>query len=88
MHWGVIWHIKPFPGGIFTLELASHRCRILTPKIAIFWTTPAPYRYLERAKMASHHLPTCVASAWVQPMPKVTINVVLTAKRVAKMALK
>ena len=40
--------------------------------------------YLERAKMDLHHLDTCVTSLWVQPIPKVTINVVATAKIVTK----
>ena len=40
--------------------------------------------YMERAKMDLHHLDTCVTSLWVQPIPKVTINVVATAKIVTK----
>ena len=34
--------------------------------------------------MDLHHLDTCVTSLWVQPIPKVTINVVATAKIVTK----
>ena len=39
---------------------------------------------LERAKIAPHHLDTCVTSLWVQLMPKMTINVVARAKIVTK----
>ena len=88
MHWSVIWLIKHFPGPIPTLEPALHIGLILTPKIAIFWTPPAPDRYLERAKMAPRHHPTCVTSVWVRSVPKVNITVVLTAKRVTKKAKK
>ena len=88
MYLGVIWLIKHFPGTIPTLEPALHIGLILTPKIAIFWTPPAPDRYLERAKMAPRHHPTCVTSVWVRSVPKVNITVVLTAKRVTKKAKK
>ena len=39
---------------------------------------------LERAKIAPHHLDTCFTSLWVQPKPKMTINVVARAKIVTK----
>ena len=49
-----------------------------------FWPPPAMAISLERAKIAPHHLDTCVTSLWVQPMPKMTINVVARAKIVTK----
>ena len=58
----------------------------LTHKIAIFWTTSAPDRYPERSKMAPYHHPTCVTSVWVRLMPKVSKTVVVTTKRVTKVA--
>ena len=38
--------------------------------------------------MAPYHHPTCVTSVWVRWMPKVSITVVLTTKRVTEKAKK
>ena len=38
--------------------------------------------------MAPYHHPTCVTSVWVHWMPKVSITVVLTTKRVTEKAKK
>ena len=39
-----------------------------------------------RVKMTPYHHPTCVTSVWVRSLPKVSITVVLTTKRVTKKA--
>ena len=44
--------------------------------------------WLESAKMVPYHHPIYLTSLWVQPMPKVSKNVVATAIKVAKKAQK
>ena len=79
---GVWWwfdHSRNLP-----LEPACHRGLIFTHKIAIFWTTLTPDMCMGMAKMAPYHHPTCVTSVWACSLPKVSITVVLTTKRVTK----
>ena len=52
--------------------------------IAILWTPLTPDRCMGWAKMTPYHHPTCVTSVWVRSVPKVSITVVLTTKRVTK----
>ena len=52
------------------------------------WPPPALDGWPERAKMAPHHNPICVTSVWVRWIPKVSITVVLTTKRVTEKAKK
>ena len=80
--------MKQFPGGFLTLELVRHSGLVLNSIMSHVWPPPALDGCLERAKMASHHDPICVTSVWVRLMPKVSITVVVTAKKVTKQAKK
>ena len=53
-----------------------------------FWHPPAIAIWLESAKMVPYHHPICLTSLGVRPIPKVSITVVATAKRVTKKAKK
>ena len=88
MYLDVIWRMKQFPGGFLTLELVRHSGLVLNSIMSHVWPPPALDGCLERAKMASHHDPICVTSVWVRLIPKVSITVVVTAKRMTKEAKK
>ena len=72
----------PNPGTV------RHSGLVLNSIMSHVWPPPALNGCLERAKMASHHDPICVTSVWVRLMPKVSITVVVTAKRMTKEAKK
>ena len=68
--------------------VVRHSGLVFTSIMSHVWPPPALDGCLERAKMASHHDPICVTSVWVRLIPKVSITVVVTAKRMTKEAKK